>query len=108
MPKALLLAWSQPTSPEVLGEFDNWYNATHAPQVCAAIGAKTPMTRYVNVEGTTGESDVSPKHLAIYEIEDGDVATANSALMEAVSGGRINMSPTLDVTSGAMEWYVAR
>ena len=108
MPKALLLAWSRPTSPDVLEEFDKWYNATHAPQVCAAIGARTPTTRYVHVDGTTGESGDPSKHLAVYEIEDGDIAAANSALMEAISGGRIDMSPTLDLSSGAMEWYAAR
>lgn len=88
-----------------MNEYDTWYREVHAPQVCSVIGAAMPVSRYRHRDPNVSEKSSLPRYLAIYEIENSDIETANTALMTALADGRIEISSALDPNSGAMEWY---
>ena len=105
MPKAVLLAWSGPTSIETDDEYNRWYEDVHVPQVIEAVGKPATVTRQVLVDPRSGEVDSVPKYLATYEFDDVDVSTAHAALMSAFRAQKLDMSPAIDASAGDMQWY---
>lgn len=104
---ALLLAWSSPTSADVLDEYNAWYTETHIPQVREAIPAITRVTRHRLTDPVTGEGQPLPRYLAIYEIDGDDVPAAAAALGKAAAEGRLDQTDTMNVTDApsVLEWY---
>jgi len=102
--KALLLAWASPASQESSAEFEQWYQHTHIPQVCAAIPSIGPVTRYALVDPEAGGQS---RFLAVYEMDDDDIPAASAALGDGVSSGRIQMSESLDRVNAPpqVQWY---
>ncbi len=103
--KAILLAWSSPTSPETDAEFNHWYDTVHMPQVIEAVGTTTTVSRQALVDPHSPESASIPRYLAVYEFDDVDVSTANAALMGAFKAEKLDMSPTIDRKASDMQWY---
>jgi len=103
MAKALLLAWSSPASPDQVAEFDEWY--THIPQVRAAVPSITSVSRYELVD--PGSPEPSNRYLAVYEIDDTDVAAAAAAMGEGAAAGRIEMTTAMNTTQEppTAQWY---
>jgi hypothetical protein len=97
MAKALFLAWASPVDDASDGEFNDWYEGTHIPEVRAAIPAITAVHRYTPADFPEGARDQQPAHryLAVYELDTDDVAGAAAALQAAI--GSMNISPTIDV-----------
>lgn len=104
MAKAVLLAWSSPTSAERLAEFDEWYEGTHIPQVRAAVPAITTVARYELVDPDS-PGPVS-RYLAIYELDDADVQAAAAAMAASAAAGRIELSTAMDMAGNppAVQW----
>jgi hypothetical protein len=109
MAKAVLLAWASPVSAESDTDFNRWYDDTHVPQVRAAIPSIVAVNRYL-LAPVDPAAPVGPaRYLAIYELDDADVAGAAAALGGALSGGRLDMTASMDVSTAppATQWYRA-
>jgi len=84
MAKTLLVAFSSATSEEQIPEFTAWYEGTHVPEVRAAIPSISNVTRYQQTDPMTGEK--INRFVAIYEIDEADVASAAGQLFSAAAG----------------------
>jgi len=106
MAEGLLLAWSSPVSQESVAEFEKWYEEVHIPEVRAAIPSISAVERYELVDPERGPSG---RFLAVYRMDDADLAKAAAALAEGVASGRIRMTTAMDVTNDppATQWYRA-
>jgi hypothetical protein len=104
MAKAVLLAWSSPSSPDRLAEFDEWYDGTHIPQVRAAVPSITSVTRYELVDPDSAAQ--SNRYLAVYELDDSDVQAASAAMAASAVAGRIEVSTAIDMAGNApaVQW----
>jgi hypothetical protein len=109
MAKALFLAWSNPVDDASEAEFTSWYESKHIPQVRAAIPAISAVHRYraADVPATPG----APVHryLAVYELDTDDVPGAMAALGAAAAEGRLDQTPTMDISVNppVLLWYQA-
>ena len=108
MSKTLLLAWADPKDSGSEEEFNAWYDGTHVPQLREAIPSITRVTRY-RAAALPPEAGPSPSHryLAVYELDEEDVARALGALGSAMAEGRLDMSPAMDLASNppALQWF---
>jgi hypothetical protein len=74
MPRAIMMAFSQPTSPEVEDEYNDWYDNVHLKDVVAIPGI-TSATRF-KLSGTQQSKTLDPSqqpYLAVYDIEADDI-----------------------------------
>lgn len=103
MSRALLLAWATAVDG---GEqdLDQWYEDVHIPQVRSLIPSITTVTRYRLSDPASGDTG---RFLAVYEMDQDDVATAAASLGGAAQAGQLDMSPALDLTVAPPEtqWY---
>lgn len=105
--RALMLAWSSPASPGQAGEFEDWYDHTHIPQIRAAVPSITAVARYELVDPESpGRSN---RYLAVYELDTDDIPAAAAALADSAAGGRMDMTTAMNVTDNppAAHWYRA-
>jgi len=102
-----MLAWSSPQSPGQAGEFEDWYENTHIPQIRAAVASITEVSRYQLVDPESGES--SDRYLAVYELDTGDIPAAAAALADNAAAGRLEMTTAMNVTDHPplAQWYRA-
>ena len=107
MARALMLAWSSPSSPGEAGEFEDWYENTHIPQIRAAVPSITAVSRYQLVDP---ESPARPgRYLAVYELDTDDVPAAAAALADSAAAGQMDMTPAMNMTDNPphAQWYRA-
>ncbi|TQM11212.1 DUF4286 family protein [Pseudonocardia kunmingensis] len=106
MAESLLLAWASPASQESLAEFDTWYDEVHIPELRAAIPSISRVQRFQLVDPANGPTG---RYLAVYEMDDADVAAAAAALGGGVKSGRIRMTAAMDtaITPPVTQWYQA-
>lgn len=103
MPKSLMLVFSNPTSPEQEGEYNDWYTNKHLNDVVALPGI-VGATRYKFEKGVSldGIPTSANSYLAIYEIEGESVEAmeaAKQALADGLAKGTVDVSPALDATA---------
>ena len=100
-----MLAWSSPASPDQAGEFEDWYERTHIPQIRAAVPSITAVSRYrlVNPQ-SPGRSG---RYLAVYELDTDDISAASAALADSAAAGRMDMTTAMNVTDHPpdAQWY---
>ena len=84
MANTLLIAFSSATSEAQIPEFTAWYEGTHIPEVRAAIPSISNVTRYQESDPRTGEK--INRFVAIYEIDEADVAAAAGQLFSSAAG----------------------
>jgi len=104
MTQALLLAWASPADDASAEAFEAWYEDVHIPQVREAIPSISSVRRYVLTDPATGPGQ---RFLAIYAMDDTDIAAAADALSEGVRSGRIEISSAMDFAAAppVTEWY---
>jgi hypothetical protein len=91
-----MLAWSSPSSPGQAGEFEDWYENTHIPQIRAAVPSITAVSRYQLVDpGSPGRPD---RYLAVYELDTDDIPAAAAALKDSATAGRMDMTTAINMT----------
>lgn len=102
-----MLAWSSPLSPRRIGEFDEWYEQTHIPQIRAVVPSITAASRFELVDPESPEPSL--RYLAVYELDDDDIPAAAAALAAAGAAGRLHMTPAMDLTDHppVAQWYRA-
>jgi hypothetical protein len=105
MAKAVLIAQASPTSAETEAEFVDWYANTHIPQVREAVPSIVEVSRYRVIDF---ENPDAIRYITTYEMDSDDVATAAAQLGAAATGGKLDFTPSMDVTSnpGAVLWAV--
>ncbi|MDO9485192.1 MAG: hypothetical protein Q7K25_03925 [Actinomycetota bacterium] len=84
MANTLLIAYSSATSEAQIPEMTSWYEETHIPEVRAAIPSISNVTRFQLSDPMTGEK--INRFVAIYEIDEADVAAAAGQLFSAAAG----------------------
>ena len=77
MPKGIMVVQSDPADPAREDEYNDWYDNTHVPAICAVPGFVSARRYKVHGAG-------SPAYLAIYEIDSDDL-TAPVAELRARS-----------------------
>ncbi|MBF0673343.1 MAG: hypothetical protein IR160_12255 [Salinibacterium sp.] len=82
MAKSILVVYTKPVEGRE-AEFDEWYTSVHLPEVVRLEGF-TAARRYRFVPEKAGEAHPDLPWLAIYEIEDGMLDAARSALAAAL------------------------
>lgn len=100
-----MLAWSSPASPGQAGEFEDWYENTHIPQIRAAVPSITAVSRYQLADPESpGRSD---RYLAVYELDTDDIQAAAAALADSAAAGRIDMTTAMNMTDNppAAQWF---
>ncbi len=105
--RALMLAWSSPASPGQTGEFEEWYETTHIPQIRAAVPSITAVSRYELVDPES--VDRSNRYLTVYELDTDDIPAAAAALAGSAAAGRMDMTTAMNVTDHPpiAQWYRA-
>jgi hypothetical protein len=101
MAKAILVVHSQPSDPSREDEYNDWYDNTHLPEVCAVPGF-VAATRFQIVGDMTPNGLVPPDpsrpaYLAIYEMESDDLEGTLKELAVRSGDGRVNMSDSLSM-----------
>lgn len=103
MPHAIMLAFTQPTSPESDEAFNDWYSNKHIRDLVTIPGV-IAATRYAiahDVETLPGVGGPEQKYLAIYEIEgetEADLEAFAETLRNALADGTADISTHLDMT----------
>jgi hypothetical protein len=96
MPKGIFLALANPVSDDVEGDFNQWYDASHAREVLALPGVRS-CTRY-RLAGTQvmpGDDAMGYRYLALYEVEVDNWDDLSKALQEGFATGKITVDPNL-------------
>lgn len=84
MANTLLIAFSSATTEAQIPDFVAWYEGTHIPEVRAAVPSISNVTRYQLSDPQTGEK--INRFVAIYEIDEADIATAAGQLFSNAAG----------------------
>jgi hypothetical protein len=97
MPKAVMLVFTDPSSPDVEDEYNAWYENTHLADVFKAASGVKAATRYRLAESPGPGAEMPSRHLAVYEVEADDLNQVVADMGAAFTRGEMPMSDTLAV-----------
>jgi hypothetical protein len=100
MPKAVMVVLSSPSDPSREAEYNEWYDNTHLPEVCAIPGFVGARRFKVSDAGLMSVDPAAPAYLAIYELDADDLATTCKELIVRSGDGRVQMSDVLSSNPG--------
>jgi hypothetical protein len=107
MPRAVMLALTEPQARSQDNDYNSWYDHKHLHDVVGIPGV-VAATRYRMVQGIEllpGASEVPQRYLAVYELEastEAELAEFAEELKAALSDGRADIHPTMNMqTLGA-------
>jgi hypothetical protein len=86
VPKGIMVVQSGPVDPAREDEYNDWYDNTHVPQICAIPGFVS--ARRYKVHGAHPADPAAPAYLAIYEIDADDLAAPAAELRARSAAGR--------------------
>lgn len=100
----VLLAHTAPVSPDVVEEFNRWYDEDHIPEVIAKIPGVVAARRYLLSDDQLLSDASLPErpYLAVYEIKDEPIASVAASLGAGLGDGTLTLSPTLDPGRGPL------
>jgi hypothetical protein len=93
MTKGILVVSSGPSSAERDGEYNDWYNDVHLPDVLKLAGF-TSARRFKKIDGPA--NDKVP-YLALYEVEGDDLPAILAGLNKGVASGDVRMTDAITV-----------
>ncbi len=104
----LFLVFSNPVEGRD-GEFNEWYDTVHAPEVLAIPGILSAQRFDLEEPDGADAAPPAPSHryLTVYEV-DGDVGKIMSSLAEAATSGKMTMSDSLDAANAAISFWKPR
>ncbi|WP_298263885.1 DUF4286 family protein [Acidocella sp.] len=110
MPNTLMLVFTKPLSPELEGEYNEWYSNKHLWDLTGVPGV-IAATRYSMAEAFVppGAPDGPRNYLAIYEIEGDsaeDIQRFWDALIAGIGFGGVDASATLDFSTISVSFAV--
>jgi hypothetical protein len=97
MPKAVMLVFTDPSSPDVEDEYNAWYDSAHIPDIFKAAPGIKSATRYRLAESPAPGVEMPNRHLAIYEVEADDLNQVIADMGAAFGRGEMPMSDALSV-----------
>jgi hypothetical protein len=97
MPKAVMLVFSDPSSPDVQDEYNAWYESTHLPDVFKAIPSVKAATRYRLADSPPPGAEMPNRHLAAYEVEADDLNEVIADMGAAFARGEMPLSDNLSI-----------
>ena len=103
MTKALLIATASVKSEADIAAYDEWYLGTHIPEVSAAFGCVTKVTRYAVVDPMTGEAS-KVRATAVYELETDDLKAAAGRFFAAIPTMQMTDLMDREIDPPAMQW----
>ncbi|MBT4163032.1 MAG: hypothetical protein HOC70_14035 [Gammaproteobacteria bacterium] len=111
MAKALMVVQSRCNDPKQLGEFHEWYNFHHLPDVVEADHfIKASRYRLVGTLGGAGSEEPLP-FIALYEVDTDDVEALNKAVMEIMVAkgekGRVLQHESCDVVTAGFYTFIS-
>ena len=95
MPKGIMVVQSDPVDPAHEDEYNDWYDNTHVPEICAVPGFVSAR-RYKVHRAATSEAG-SASYLAIYEIDADDLTAPAAELRARSAAGRTHGTHALRV-----------
>ena len=106
MAKCALIATASVQSEADVAAYNEWYNSTHIPEVSAALGCVTNVTRYAIVDHVTGEES-KVRFSAVYELDTDDLHGTAAKFFAALPG--LNRSEHMDreIDPPVMQWLRA-
>lgn len=109
MPRAVFVVFTNPMSPELEDDYNELYDNTHVPEVCATPGFISGRRYRVSDSRPPLGPVADYKYLTIYEIESDDL----HATFEALKAAAPDMTPTNTViarngTYGVFEEHVPK
>ncbi|HEY2089688.1 MAG TPA: hypothetical protein VGH54_27165 [Mycobacterium sp.] len=103
MPKAVLIVYTNPISPERDYDFNHWYDEIHLPEVLAADGFVAASRYRVSDAQAKGVATPAHRYASVYEVDTADLQGALDALLR--SARDLDMGDSLDLsTASAVLW----
>lgn len=94
MPRATLLVFSN-AAPGRETEYNAWYDEIHIPDVLRLPGVVSARRFRLSAEQLDPASGPAAAYVATYELDIDDLGALRDALLSAVQGGQMTMSPTV-------------
>ena len=93
MPKGIMVVQSAPVDPAHEDEYNDWYDNTHVPEICAVPGFVSARRYKVHTPegsaaGEAAGAAAAPAYLAIYEIDADDLEVPLAELRARRAAGR--------------------
>src|SRR5437867_913537 len=104
MSRSVMVVLSNPTSPDVEEEFNDWYNNAHLADVLAVDGVMSA-TRYRLSDGDARAASAPYRYLAIYELESDDVAGVAKRIGEAAASGAMGVARAFDISGALVNFF---
>ena len=96
MPKGIFLALSNPTSDDVEGDFNQWYDDVHSKEVLALPGVKSCRRFKLASSQIMPDDDAAGRRfLALYEVDVDDWQGFATAMQTGFAEGKITINPDL-------------
>ena len=96
MPKGIFLALASPTSDDVDGDFNQWYDDVHMKQVLALPGVKSARRfKLAPTQIMPGDDAMGRQYLALYEVDVDSWQAFADSNMQAFTEGRITVDADL-------------
>ena len=92
MPKGIMVVQSRPIDPAREDEYNDWYDNTHLPELCALPGFVAGR-RY---KARDADPSVHP-YLAVYELEADDLTAPVKELRARSAAGQMHLSNVLQM-----------
>ena len=93
MAKGLMVVESSPAGPGREAEYNEWYSATHIPEITAVPGFVS--ARRFRVRDSNRAPSAKASYLAIYELEADDLGQPLAELAARSADGRMTSSDAL-------------
>ena len=97
MPKGIMVVQSDPADPSREDEYNDWYDNTHVPEICAVPGFVSARRYKVHRPAVGGDGSPAPAYLAIYEIDADDLMAPAAELRARSAAGQTHGSDALRV-----------
>ena len=96
MARGVYVVRSRPVSADREGEFNEWYDGTHVPELLSVPGF-VAARRFRRAPGAGDTGDGLPEYLAVYEIEADDLATPLQEWRRRSAAGETTRSDALQL-----------
>ena len=97
MPKGIMVVQSGPADPSREDEYNDWYDNTHVPEICAVPGFVSARRYMVHHPAAGGQGSPSHSYLAIYEIDADDLMAPAAEWRARAAAGQTHGSDALRV-----------
>jgi hypothetical protein len=99
MQRGVLIAVTNPSSPDREADYNRWYDEKHLPEVLAMPGIQSAR-RYrgldLEIPEAVGGATLGMRNIAIYEMESEDLAETMQNVWRSVAEGEMELDDSLE------------